>query len=792
MCKNYHIKAGDLAREPSRQGQSIVRVKRAYKRRLYLGVSLFAFVPANISYAIASDSAEAYVLDEIIVSAQKRQQSVQDVPVAMSAFDADFVKHTNLDDVKDLVRFSPSFAGNSKDSFIDFINIRGISTNDFGVGGDPSAGFFKNGLYQGRNGVVVSSMFDMERAEVLRGPQGFLFGRNAISGAISLYTAKPNFDTDSGRIEIGVGERGIFEGEAVYNMAVSDGFALRFAAYHSEEDGYVTNIARPEDDKLVAHNKDAFRITAGFQADKWDATLMLEYEDRKQSGTVYRAIEGTEQLNFVLETIDGAKLRGGLRDIDSNASLGNRDNGEILSLSAEFNWDFGFAKLTSLTGYKDHNFQYAEDYDGLPYGANDYAQDQAGDYFEQELRLVSQSEGPLSWYAGVSYYEENISADFDQRADEEVMCNAYYYSSCSELFEYFEYPEFSPTSTGLVESNQVRGDYKGWGAYIDLTYQASDTLEFGMGLRYSKDEKDFAISILDVDSDLGPFFIFGVTTDGFDRAKRSWDAFTPRFVVRYMPTDDWSLYASVTKGYKSGGFGSFAIEDPTESVDDALLVTEGVPNAFNPETVWSYEIGAKGSLLDNRLKLDMTLYSYNYKDLQLSFFENGDRVANVGRVSAWGAETSVRAVLSEAFDIYLAGSFNQNKVSGADAIAQGSDGNILPGTPQWIVAGALTYRRMLSTISELNASLDFRAQTSTFGGLDNITEAKNPGWSDVALRIGYENTDAGWSVTAYVENLFDKIYFDGTLEGEGPIPHGYFGVSRPRTIGARLRYNFGG
>jgi len=754
---------------------------------LTCGVSLTAILSSDV---FAAGDAEGQVIEEILVTAQKRSESIQDVPISITAFDANFAKRVNLDDVKDLVKFSPGFAGNSKDSFIDFINIRGISTNDFGIGGDPSAGFFKDGLYQGRNGVVVTSLFDIERAEVLRGPQGFLFGRNAISGAISLHTAKPDFENTSGYAEAGFGERGIFELEGALNLPVSENFALRVAAYHSEENGYVDNIARPNDDRLVAHDKSAFRVTAALRGDRWDATIGAEYEDREQSGTIYRAIAGNELFDSITENITGAQLRGNARDIDSDLALGNFDNGEILSFRAEVNIDLGFATLTSLTGFKDHTYQYAEDFDGLPIGANAYVQDQEGDYFEQELRLIGEEKGPFSWYAGVSYYNENIEAKFDQQADEEVICNIYYYSTCSEFFASNDYPDFTPSSLGLLESNQVRGDYKGWGAYVDFKYAVSETVEFGLGLRYSKDIKNFGISILPVESELGPFFIFGVTTDGFDNARQTSDALTPRFVVRYTPNDDWSLYASATRGYKSGGFGSFAIEDPNETVDDDLLVTGGVPNAFNPESVWSYEIGAKANLFGNRLRFDVSAYHYRYRDLQLSFFDNGDRVANIGRVKAWGVETSAQAVIGENFDLYVAASFNHNSVSGADEIAEDSDNNTLPGSPDFVLAGVLQYHRPVSEAGEINASIDFRTQTSTFGGLSNIVAAQNDGWADFSLRFGYESY-AGWAVTAYIENLFDAVYFDGSTEGEGPIPHAVFGVSRPRTYGVKLSYKFG-
>lgn len=764
-----------------------LRSTKTYKQ-LVLGVSSTALLVT--ASAQAQQDEGAYVVEEVVVTATKRAESVQDVPISMSAFDNAFTERVNLDDVKDLVKFTPGFAGNSKDSFIDAINVRGISTNDFGVGGDPSVGFFKNGLYQGRNGVVVSSLFDMERAEVLRGPQGFLFGRNAIGGAVSLHTGQPVFEESSAYVEVGFGERGIFEAEAMVNVPVSENFSLRIAGYHSEENGYVDNIARPNDDKLIAHNKDAFRATAGFRGESWDATLMVEYEDRNQSGSVYRAMTDNDLYDFIVENVDGASQRGDLRDIDSSMHLGNFDNGEILTLSAEINWDLGFATLTSLTGYKDHTYDYAEDFDAMPYSANEYAQFQEGDYFEQELRLVGQSDGPLSWYAGVSYYKENIEAHFDQRADEDVMCQAYYYYTCADLFAYWEYPEFTASPVGLLESNDVIGEFEGWAAYVDVTYAVSDKFELSAGLRYTKDKKDFGINILPVESELGPFYIFGVTTDGFDYGKESWDDFTPRFVARYMPNDDWTFYASVTKGFKSGGFGSFAITDPNDSITDDLVVIDGVPNTYDPETVWSYEVGAKGDLLDSRLRFDANVYYYRYKDLQLNFFDKGTRVANIGKAKGLGAEASVQAVLSPNFDLYLVASYNDNEVSDADEIEPGSDGNRLGGTPKWVTAGVLSYHRELGN-GEINASLDYRTQSSAFSGIGNDPALVNPGWSDFSLRVGYDSFN-NWKVTAYVENLFDEVYFDGSGGGGGPVPAHFFGVSRPRTFGVKLSYSFGG
>ena len=168
-----------------------------------------------VSLALASslpvtlaNPVQAAEIEEIIVTATKRSESAQDVPLAITALSGDFTRRANINDVKDLVAFSPGVSGNSQDSFIDAISIRGVRTQDFGVGGDPSAAFFKNDLYEGRNGSAVTSIYDMERAEILRGPQGFLFGRNSIGGAFSVHTRKAEIGSNDAYVEVDIGERG--------------------------------------------------------------------------------------------------------------------------------------------------------------------------------------------------------------------------------------------------------------------------------------------------------------------------------------------------------------------------------------------------------------------------------------------------------------------------------------------------------------------------------------------------------------------------------------------------------
>lgn len=780
---------------------------------------------AAMALTVSLPSVASAQIDEIIVTSQKRAESIQDVPIAMSAFDEALMKQLGLGNVKDLIKFTPGFAGNSKDSFLDFVNVRGISTNDYGNGGDPSVGFFKNGLYQGRTGSAVTSLYDMERAEVLRGPQGFLFGRNAISGAISFYTRKPNFDGESGHVDIGVGERGLVELEGAANMPLSDNFAIRIAGMRSDEDGFVTNTYMPDAEPMGGHSNEAARITAAMRGDSWDATFMVEYEDKTTAGTLYRGLEGgdseylLDEWGFVGSEMDyyraifGSDVgpRPNKRTVHNNQDLGNYDHAEITAYSAEINIDLDFATLTSLTGFKDHNYQYAEDYDGISVALFDYAQDQEGDYFEQELRLVSNSEGPIHWYAGVSYFKENIDTTFTNLTGEDALCGYYYYaiypgegiSSCQGLYDYWYgegVSDFPYTEGGQSEKNRLVGKYKGWGAYADVTFDVGEQIDLGIGLRYSRNTKTFSNHIFEVDTWGGPWVNFGYISDGFVTDEESWENVTPRFIARYHPNDDTMIYGSITKGWKSGGFNSFGLTLGTDGAEgdglvdsanyDLTVTSSAVPESFKPETVWSYEVGMKGDSANNLVRYDVSAYRYEYEDLQLGHWDNGPRVSNVGKVKAYGLEGTVQAVLGDHFNILLSASYNHNEITGADLISEGSDGNRLSGTPEYKTAGVINYHTPFGETGEVIASIDFVNQTDAFIGIGNASDEVTKGWSDVSVRVGYEDDD-GWSMIAYVENLFDEEYFDAGYEADGFFTPVAFGVSRPQTMGVRFHMNFG-
>ncbi len=770
-------------------------------------------VAAAVSTAVLSivmaSPLVAQELEEVIVTATKRSESVQDVPLAITALSGHFMESVNLNDVKDLISFTPGITGNSQDSFIDAVSVRGVRTQDFGVGGDPSAAIFKNDLYEGRNGSAVTSLYDIQRSEVLRGPQGFLFGRNAIGGAISIHTRRAEVgDSMTGYFDLDVAERGHIVFEGAVNIPVSDIFAMRFAAYSSNEDGFVKNFYDGED--LIEHDKKAIRWSTTLEVDKWSVYTQVEYETREQSGSVYRAVtEGDTWDTLVGVFGDAIVPGGGRRDADSDQSLGDNDDADILTLGMRIDYDLDWATLTSNTGYKDHDFFYTEDYDGTPLTINNYQQDQTGDYFQQELRLVSTGDGPFSWYAGVSYYKENIDTIFTSSGKEDVFCNYYgnyYYpgndiSDCASLYAYYGSP-WSPSSDGLLtEPGRVRGEFTGWAAYIDLNYQVTDKLDISLGARYTDDKKNFNLNVPTPESQLAPYFAYGFTTDGDIKSSKSWSDTQLRAVGRYWINEDHMVYATYTEGFKSGGFGSFSLVDANGErigccTTDVSQASGAQSKSFDPEDVKSYEFGYKGTVLGGTTKLDLVGFIYDYQDLQISFFDTdfgANTVENVGQVDGKGIEGSITTQFNDNWGLYLALSWLDTKATGVQQVCDGDtpdscEGRKLFWAPEWSGAAVLNASYPVGN-GAISGSLEAFGESKRGGGWGNWQETIIGSYVEMAIRLNYESS-GNWTAGVYVENLTDEFTYDGQNNNGGILPSHFFGHKRPRTFGARFRYDW--
>jgi iron complex outermembrane receptor protein len=735
--------------------------------------------------ARAQQGGEAVAIEEIVVTAQKREESLQDVPISVSAYSGEFLERARIEDVKDLIDLTPGVAGRTKDSYIDYVSVRGIITNDFGIGGDPSVGIYKDGVYQGRNGVVMTSFYDLDRVEVLKGPQGLLFGRNAASGAMSVITAKPNTDDLEGYVRAGAGERSHYELEGAVNIPLSDSWAVRFAGYHAEEDGYTKNVVGGND--LVDFDRTAGRAMLGYEGDRLSGFFMAEYEDRDQSATIYRA---TELDDFGVDE----------EDVASDLLDNDKDESQILSLTLELNYDFDFARLTSISAYRDHDFDYLEDFDGTPLTINTYSQDQDGDYWSQEFKLVSTGVGPLQWLVGASYYNEDIQADFYQQSDEDTQCIYWLGDTCDVSYEpVYEEPWPGYTPGGLIESNTAEGNYDGWAVYGELSYDITDRLAASAGLRYTYDEKEFSNDIDFPTSALGPFYVFGLWTDGPVQDKKDWDEWTPRFALTYDIADEVRLYGTAVKGFKSGGFGTFNVLLPEgtdfvpyETFDPAPEGTK--PDPFDPETVWSYEVGMKSRWLDDRLQANVSAFYYKYDDLQITFFNgetNNTEVENVGSAEGTGFEADLRFLPNAYLDFYAGISYLDTEIDDIPAdVCEDCDGNELIVAPEWTFAGIGTFRYPVGRFGDAFFTAEYTWQDDFYSDFDNSSAIQVDSYGLTNFRLGLEETTGKWVATLYLENAFDEFYWDGAGAAEEIIPDHFFGPGRPRTFGGELLFRF--
>ena len=760
---------------------------------------------ALIASAIAAP-AYAQTLEEVFVTATKRTESVQDVPLAITALSGDFINEANLHSVKDLVSFAPGVSGNSQDSFIDAISVRGIRTQDFGIGLDPSAAFFKNDLYEGRNGSAVTTLYDLERAEVLRGPQGFLFGRNSIGGAFSVHTRRAEIGSNDGYIQAQVGERDIARTEGAINIPLGDTFATRLAGYYSHEDGFVDNYY-PSDD-LIKHNNWGLRWSGTAETDKLSVYATAEYENRNQSGSVYRAVTKGDVCDTLEAALGPIDVKGSNEDVDVDRSGGDDDNADITTLGLRIDYDLGFATLTSNTGYKDHDYYYNEDYDGTALNLETYRQDQNGDYTQQELRLTSTTDGPLSWYTGASYYKENITTDYRFAGEEDFFCQyyGYYYNSgmtfsgCQDLYNYYG-SEFTPSANGLLEETaRIKGKYEGWGVYLSLAYQLTETLQLEGGVRYTDDEKQFQTYVPTPESELGPYWAFGYSTAEPLEDTKSWNDWTPRIIAKWTPTDTALVFGSYTKGFKSGGFGTFSLTDnpagdsPLGETD--IMKGDGfLPDDVEPEEVDSYEIGYKDTLFDGGANFDLTAYYYDYTDFQITVTTDSgaSKIANVGQIEAWGLEGALTAALGEYFTGYLSmGYLNSDATDIQDACGlpdpNGCEGSSIFWAPEFSGSFVLNANYPVDG-GAITGNFEMIWESERGGGWEDLNETKIDAYQEMALRVGYTSNN-NWFVEGYVENLTDEFTWDGQNNLGGKEPNGFFGPRRPRTFGLRTGYSW--
>ena len=715
---------------------------------------LLALSPVSVC---AQDN--AMMIEEVIVTAQKRAQSMQSVPIAVTALSEEAMREANIFDVAGIAARTPGFSMGSFNAGQPQLFIRGIGSNDDGAGADSSVVTFIDEVYISRSAGTVFDLFDLERVEVLRGPQGTLYGKNAVGGAVNLVTTKPD-ENFYGRAEATVGNldavvlRGLVSGPLADNVFGKVSFSKR------QRDGYVESIVIDED--LSEQDRWGVRGALRFVPNEdLDIQLMGDYNKSDENGNG-RTLRPEGDLYDAGLAVDPR----GIKDYDKTyADEAGQQDTEIWGVSARVDWLIAGGTFTSITAYRESEYDMVDDIGNWSLSIADIIDattyvDESADQTSQEFRFAGTSfNDSLTWVLGMYYLKENT----DRQEDTQVFVAA---TAGTPLGISYSFQD------NTTESYSVFGDF---------TYNITDALSITAGVRYTDEEKDIR------QVGIAPIAVGHTINEDYDvSAKQSWDATTPRVVLNYQLNDDIFLYASASEGFKSGGFAGTA--------PNALAA--GTP--YDQEDATAYEIGAKTEWLDNRLRLNIAVFSTDYTDLQVlqrvpAF--PGDPLGiviteNAADATSEGVELEFTALLFEGFELsgnyaYLDATYDEYlQPNGVD-----NAGNDLRNAPENAYNIVARYAMDLQSGAELGIRYEYDHQDESFQDPENIKGARKPEYDLQHLRVWYQPASRRWEVAAWVENLADEEY----LTHNFPLPP--FGnpgtVGTPRTYGVTGTYNFG-
>jgi iron complex outermembrane receptor protein len=678
------------------------------------------------SSAMGQDDAgpeETLVLEEVIITAQKREQSLQDVPLTVTAFSGDFVTENGVQDIRDIQGLTPNLSIKSRGDTEASVFIRGIGSQAPGIGADPAVGIFIDGMVASRGTNATAAFFDVERIEVVKGPQGTLFGRNASAGAISIITKKPQLEENSGMVMFGLGDEGQVRGQFIGNLAAGDNWAFRLGANYNKRDGLYYNELT--DQEMLNVNSKNFRFSVlGLVTEKWETTFLVEYIDSKN--------------NDVIVTDD---------DAFASVIRQNRAPAKQRLESTRLIWTNKWAvsetmDLTSITGYYDHDVNVTPvDADEIEFDIVTFEEPQTNDTFSQELRLNG-SNGDVDWFAGASYVHEDLAFRNDLRYEEGIVLDLL--AGAGFLCDVPDLPECTYRSEVPFGDNTT----KSWAVYGDFTWHFADRWSLTAGARYTKDKKSFTYNNPPSGGILGVIDgqIFGPVTDGFLYADDSWNSFDPRVALDFAATENTTIFASYAHGYKSGGFN--------RQTHDFLPDPQTI-RSFDEEKVNSYEVGTKSALLGGRASLNFSAFYNDYTDYQLeTLVDLLPQVQNIGDIKSKGIELEGRILVTE--NLELAGTYAYLDSEVKNSVVPELVGMDTPQSPKHS-ASAQAHYYIPSKLGEWKLSGIWTYSDDFWFDIFNTLEQDS--YSLLDLRVGLTSNSGRWMIAGFVDNATDEEYF---------------------------------
>ena len=720
------------------------------------------------------------LLEEVVVTAQRRAESVQDVPITINVLSGGQLKNNVINNTFDLQAKIPGFVSTPVASY-GFTYLRGIGTDQQTVGLEPAVATHIDGVYFPRVASGFQELYDVDRVEVIKGPQGTLFGRNATGGAIHVISKRPNNEF-GGYLDATVGnlEKIRIEG-ALNTPIIEDKVLFRIAGVYHNDEGYSKNefLNKEEDDTDIQSLRTQLLVHA---SDNFSIRFFGDYTNNEG---------GRGAASHPSEPYDNAALGIPGGDINPDVRINRRDAPadteiEDWGIGAEIEWVLGGVTVKSLSSYRELENRLHVDFDLTPLNLSGFSDPiENSENWMQEIQLSSNSDGGLEWVVGAFIFNEDVRQD-------------YYFPFASSVFA------ANPLGPAVVQgglydsgtSDTAIVDTFSWALFGQASYELTEKFRLTAGLRYSYDEReiDYNVFLLDIPAPatavdllanrpgLGVAFVT-------DAQKGDWDAFTPKAGIEYFYSDDIMYYFSATRGFKSGGYNGilFGAATTLEAVD--------------PEIIWSYEAGVKSTLMEGRMRLNITGFYYDYQDIQLNILTADQaatrgfaNVRNAGDADIYGAEVEVNLAVTDYFRVdgliaYLDTelgtllSANPNAAMDTD-----QSGNRLPNAPEFSLNIGAEYNWGLGDLGELSVRGDYTHRTRRYHTI--YQEFFNSSASNDFLnaRLSFTGNSDKWSVSVHVRNLLDE---DNESFGfRAP----FFGAlklySERRNYGLNVRYKF--
>lgn len=766
----------------------------------------------------------AATLEEIVVTAQQRAESLQDVPVSVAAVTAKKISDSGIVDLQGLSELVPNFSINET-GISTTVTIRGISSG-INSGFEQSVGMYNDGIFYGRDQLARVPMIDMERVEVLRGPQGILFGKNSIAGAVSQISAKPTDEFEGSVTALYEPDHGETDLRMVLSGPLTDNLSGRLAVMTRELDGYVKNTELGVDEQ----NEDEQVVRATLRWDVNDsvtATLKSSqstFDVLGRNMEVYQSFGHLEALNSVYNSPTAPwSVDTELNYIADNN--GHFSNNEVNNSTLTVDWNLEGLTLTSVTGYVDYEFTESCDCDFTGAPVFDAGRQEEYQQLSQEFRVTSDLGSNFDYIAGLFFQDTDLTyADQIQLPDPTVVNTALGLLGAGAL------QPFAPGSSTDRTFNQE-------GEVIALfaqgTWSVSEALRLTVGGRYTEEKKDANrqqrhkanatfggqyMPAVTADPVSGAYnVLYGIfAIEAYDQINGKLDdsSFSPVVTMEWDANPDTMVYATWTKGYKSGGFDARSNGHPDASVNNGLKSGAAITGSweFANEEATSVELGSKMSLADGAAELSVAWYMTDYTDLQVSQFDGtlGFNVTNAGEAKVKGIEADGRWALTD--NITLTGSvayldFNYEKFPNSQCYFQQEDtdgdklcdagGKRKEFTPELQANLGAAWASEMSNGLELNASLDVSFMDEYLYAANLDPRSKQDAYSMVNARIALAGSEGAWELALLGRNLTDEtvINFGGNTPLGGTLTGGagnsyYAFVNRPRNIALQVNYSF--